>query len=73
MDAAAVPPIPKDLLEYLEARHPEHFATPGDTLDSLMFAGGQRELVKWLRHIYEEQIAPSPDENAPDEEPSDVR
>jgi hypothetical protein len=72
MDAAAFPPIPLALLEALEKRHQEHFATPGDTLDALMFAGGQRELVKWLRAVYEEQTTPTPDENAP-EEPSDVR
>ncbi len=74
MDAAAVPPVPKDLLEALEVRYPEHHAVPGDTLDSLMFHGGKRDLVKWLRTVFDEQTAPRPDENdsAP-EETSDVR
>jgi hypothetical protein len=69
MDAAKIPPIPLDLLVYLEGRHQEHYAVPGETLDSLMFHGGQRELVKWLRTVYQEQTNPSPDENV-EEEPS---
>ncbi len=63
MDAASIPPVPLDLLEYLEARHQEHFAVPGETLDALMFHGGRREVVKWLRTVYEEQTNPRPDTN----------
>ncbi len=52
------PGIPLDLLEFLEKRHPEKSAIPGDTLDELMWLGAKRDLIRWLRLEYEYQTSP---------------
>ncbi len=58
-----LPLIPLDLLEALERRYPERSYEPGDTLEDLMFAGGKRDLVRWLRTRYDRQSLHQDDED----------
>jgi hypothetical protein len=58
----ALPLVPQDLLEALEKRYPEACAEPGQTMDQLMFYGGKRDLIRWLRLQFEDQQHPSQDD-----------
>lgn len=68
MDLNGLPPIPLDLLVALELRYPEACAEPGQTMDELMFYGGKRDLVRWLRLAYTQQNA-KPEEIEEDDNP----
>ena len=50
-----VPRIPENIVAYLNAVFPEKSATLGDGIDSVMFQGGQRSVVRFLMLIFEEQ------------------
>lgn len=67
-DQPKFPPVPLDLLMFLEQRYPERCWQPGDTDDESKFYGGKRDLVRHLRVQFEAQNAPPEDE-----EPTDVR
>lgn len=54
MDTPA-PPIPLDLLTWLESRYPERTPGPTETLDAIRVATGERQVVRFLRFKYEEQ------------------
>lgn len=62
MDLDGFPTIPLDLLVALEARYPEACAEVGQTMDQLMFSGGKRDLVRWLRLAYTKQNSKDQDE-----------
>lgn len=64
MDLDGLPPIPLDLLVALEARYPEACAEPGQPWDELMFYGGKRDLIRWLRLAYTTQLEPDEDETS---------
>lgn len=55
MDIEGLPVIPKDLLDALDKRYPEACAEPGQPIDELMFYGGKRDLIRWLRLVHEMQ------------------
>ncbi len=55
--------IPLDLLEALNRRYPEASAEPGQSLDEIMFYGGKRDLIRWLRHKYDEQQGNNQNDN----------
>ena len=55
MDTSSFPLVPLDLLEALEKRYPEASAEVGQTMDELMFYGGKRDLVRWLRAAFLDQ------------------
>lgn len=62
MDLDGFPTIPLDLVEAMEARYPEACAEVGQTMDELMFYGGKRDLVRWLRLVYTKQNTKDEDE-----------
>lgn len=55
MDEDTLPHIPKELLDFLNKRFPER--TPGlnDTLDQIRFESGQREVVRFLNKLFDDQ------------------
>ncbi len=59
MDLEGAPTIPHDFIVWLDSRYPERCAQPGDTLEDLMFLGGKRDLVRWLKKAYEVQNDPT--------------
>lgn len=65
-DQPEFPPIPQDLLEFLERRYPERCWQPGDDLDGVKFYGGKVDLVRLLRLEFTRQ-------HTPPEEPTDVQ
>ncbi len=68
MDADAFPPLPLVVLEALEALYPEQEVLTEDTLPELMYRGGQRALVRWLREVYTAQNTPVSEASA-DQDP----
>jgi hypothetical protein len=44
-----------DLLAELEQRFPERSAYLGDELDTLMFMGGERHVVRWIKSRLEQE------------------
>lgn len=57
MELKVHPPIPKDLLEWLEARIPDKAPSEADLTDMsrVAFKAGSVSVVRFLRHIYELQ------------------
>ena len=56
MAASSFPPIPLSLLEALERAFPEQSAlNPDQTYAHLLFDGGKREVVRFMRARYREQ------------------
>lgn len=56
MDPDKTPYIPLELLTWLEGRFPERSASRNDQLPDLMFAGGQRDVIRFLRSQHEQQV-----------------
>ena len=44
-----------DLLAELEVRFPERSANVGDAYDTLMFMGGERNVVRWIKSRLEQE------------------
>ncbi len=63
MDVTGFPLIPQDLIDALDKRYPEVCAEPGQPVDQLMFYGGKRDLVRWLRLVFDQQNAGPGDEH----------
>lgn len=51
------PLVSNELIKELEARYPEKSPTPDESYSSLMFRGGQRQVVNFLKMINEEQAS----------------
>lgn len=54
------PPIPLDLVTWLDARFPERTPGPSETLDEIRLATGRREVVRFLLHKHLEQTEEEP-------------
>lgn len=50
-------PIPEHLIKALEARFPPMLPTPHNTLAEVMFAAGQRDVVRLLRQEFNDQTS----------------
>lgn len=57
MDSKIIPPIPKDLLEWLESRYPDKAPNVGHLADPTAIAVrvGEVSVIRFLRHIFELQ------------------
>lgn len=55
MEVSTFPAIPQALLERLEKSFPERSPSGDETLEQLMFRGGQTHVVRLLRAIFEDQ------------------
>jgi hypothetical protein len=49
------PPVPKQLLEKLEALFPDRCPDPEDTLDDIRVKTGEVRVVRLLRHHFDAQ------------------
>lgn len=49
------PPIPEDLVKWLDTVFPERTPDPEWSLDHIRIETGKRAVVRYLRRIYEEQ------------------
>jgi hypothetical protein len=49
------PPIPLDLLNWLDTRFPERTPSLDCSIDLVRYMTGQRDVVRFLRHKYAEQ------------------
>ncbi len=50
------PPIPLNVVEYLEGQFPDRSPGPSDSLDAIRVKTGQVLVVRHLRAVYEDQI-----------------
>lgn len=55
MDPGSHPPVPRDLLEYLERQYPERSPLPTEKKAAMHHRGGKTALVRQLRAVFEEQ------------------
>lgn len=55
MDYRTWPPLGADLIDHLEKAFPEKSPRQGETLENLMFRGGQRDVVSTLRAVFNQQ------------------
>lgn len=51
-----VPFIPLELIEWLDKKFPERTPEPTATLDHIRIETGKREVVRFLKVKYEEQV-----------------
>lgn len=54
-----VPPIPKDLIEDLDARFPHRCPNVHDPERSIWIYAGQRQMVEFLKEAYRRQVEDS--------------
>jgi len=52
-----IPPIPTDLIKFLDERVPSKDFSPSDSLREIDFHGGKRELVNFLKRLHDDQLA----------------
>jgi hypothetical protein len=55
MDYRKWPQLGADLIDHLEKAFPEKSPQKGETLENLMFRGGQRDVVSTLRAVFTQQ------------------
>lgn len=55
MDIQNIPPIPLEILKYLDSVYPEQSPTHNEPVKVLRYRGGQRSVVRHLWAVHEEQ------------------
>ncbi len=51
-----IPPIPTELIKFLDERVPSKDFSPSDSLREIDFYGGKREVVNFLKTLHEDQL-----------------
>lgn len=55
MNSRYAPPIPLNVVEYLESRFPDRSPELSDSLDAIRYKSGQASVARHLRAVYEDQ------------------
>lgn len=51
------PLVSKELIKELEERYPEKSPAKDETFEQLMWRGGERSVIDFLKMIYEDQVS----------------